>query len=256
MAPNSEEEKEFMKDKPYQEVVGSFMYLVVGTRPDLQNFIRDVSRFSTNPGIQHWKALVRGLRYLSNTKRYGILLGKSESPYVDRLLSAYSDADFANCKDTRRSVSGYITFVFGSPISWMSKKQSLVTLSTTEAEYVALSKCVQELLYLRNILEELGFQNKEPIVVYEDNQSCIKISNNPELHGRTKHISTKYFFVQERIEKHEFVIKYCPSKRMLADIFTKALPRAQFEILRKGINVISKQSALEEVFHCLMQFSS
>jgi hypothetical protein len=217
------------------------MYLIVGTRPDHAHFMREVSQFwSTlaNPGQPHRHVVVRGLRYLHGTADYGIALGgMSDIPsetLVDH-LTAYSNSDYANCRDTRRSVGGYIALLWQGPISWFSRKHHTVVLSTTEAEYAALCHCMQEMIILELILGELGFATTQPLTIREDNQSCIKISNNPELHGRFKHIDIRYHFVHGKVEQQEFVITYCSAKAMVADIFTKALDKQQFRSLRDKI---------------------
>ncbi len=240
MAADTLEDIAFMKKVPYREIVGCFMYLVVGTRPDLAYFIREVSQFVHNPGVAHWNAVIRGLKYLYGTKSHGIQLGGMKNMHLlkDRnYLSAYTDSDYANCPDTRRSVGGYISFFCNSPISWASKKHHTVVLSTTEAEYIALCHCMQEIIFLKLLLKELTFESQHPITIYEDNQSCIKVSNNPELHGRSKHIDIRYHFVQEKVEKKEFVIKYCPTQQMIADIFTKALRKHQFAELKTQLKL-------------------
>jgi len=240
MQPKRDETSYEMASFPYRAVVGSMMYLMVGTRPDLAYFMREVSQFLANPGLPHWQAVVRGLRYLHGTADYGIVLGGTSAIPSTTLadhLTAYSDSENANCQDTRRSVGGYITLLGQGPISWLSRKHHTVVLSTTEAEYVALCHCMQEMIFLKLLLGELGFSTTQPLTIHEDNQSCIKISNNPELHGRSKHIDIRYHFVQEKVERQEFVITYCPTKAMVADIFTKALDKQQFRSLRDMIGM-------------------
>ncbi|POM61105.1 Integrase catalytic core protein, partial [Phytophthora palmivora] len=156
--PSSEQEKDAMSSIPYRQAVGSVMYLMVGTRPDMAFYMREVSQFLANPGMEHWKAVIRGLKYLSGTKEYGLLLGGSSDITSENLadqLVAYSDSDYANCPDTRRSVGGYVTMLASSPISWLSRKHHTVVLSTTEAEYIALCHCMQEMIFLKILLKEL-----------------------------------------------------------------------------------------------------
>ena len=155
------------------------------------------------------------------------------------------DADYANSDVNRRSTTGFVTQLFGnSPISWRSQLQTIVTLSSTEAEYIALSACVQEMLYLKMLISELGIQQTEPMTIFEDNQSCIKIVNNPEGHGRTKHIDVKHFFVQEAVTRKDIILKYVESANQIADILTKALPGPAFQKLRHKLHVLSRQEAL------------
>ncbi|GMF20471.1 unnamed protein product [Phytophthora fragariaefolia] len=242
---SSEVEKDAMKNIPYQEAVGSIMYLMIGTRPDMAFYVGEVSQFLANPGMEHWKAVVRGLKYLSGTKDYGLLLGGSldiASENLAESLVAYSDSDHANCPDTRRSVGGYVTMLASSPISWLSRQHHISVLSTTEAEYIALCHCIQEVTFLKMPLKELGFTMTRGTTVYEDNQSCIKICNNSESHGRSKHIDIRYHFVQEKVEQHEFTAAYCNTTYMVADIFTKALDKHQFRELRAKLRWQSSEA--------------
>ncbi|POM63291.1 Gag-pol Polyprotein [Phytophthora palmivora] len=224
--PSSEQEKDAMSSIPYRQAVGSVMYLMVGTRPDMSFYMRE--------------GILDLVKYLSGTKEYGLLLGGSSDITSENLadqLLAYSDSDYANCPDTRRSVGGYVTMLASSPISWLSRKHHTVVLSTTEAEYIALCHCMQEMIFLKLLLKELGFAATQANTIYEDSQSCIKICYNPELHGRSKHIHVRYCFVQEKVERHEFNVTYCNTKEMIADIFTKALDKHQFRELRTKLRM-------------------
>jgi hypothetical protein len=214
------------------------MYLAMGTRPDLAYALQQLSQFLHNPGPLHWKAVKRVLRYLRGTMSHGIRLGGSD--YVNKpFLSAFVDANYAMCPDTRRCVSGYIVLFFGSLVSWLAKKQNLVTLSTTEAEFVALALCIQECLYIRQLAGELLQTSDQPTVVYEDNQSTIKIAENAEHHGRSKHIDVRYMFVRDLVEANQFILKYCPTKQQIADFFTKAHPEPAFRTFCKALRLIA-----------------
>ncbi|POM69722.1 Polyprotein [Phytophthora palmivora] len=167
---------------------------------------------------------------------YGITLGGVDNLDLlqsDQYLMAYTDSDYAACQDTRRCIGGFITMLYKSPISWVSRRHHIVVLSTTEAEYIALCYCMQELIYIKLLLRELGCESSKPTLIMEDNQSCIKIYNNPELHGRSKHIDIKYFFVQEKVTRKEFTISYCNTNAMCADIFIKPLAKPLFEKIRE-----------------------
>jgi hypothetical protein len=232
------EEVAIMAKLPYRCAVGSFMYLAMGTRPDLAYALQQLSQFLHNPGPLHWKAVKRVLRYLRGTMSHGIRLGGSD--YVNKpFLSAFVDANYAMCPDTRRCVSGYIVLFFGSLVSWLAKKQNLVTLSTTEAEFVALALCIQECLYIRQLAGELLQTSDQPTVVYEDNQSTIKIAENAEHHGRSKHIDVRYMFVRDLVEANQFILKYCPTKQQIADFFTKAHPEPAFRTFCKALRLIA-----------------
>lgn len=218
----------------YAGVVGSLMYLMVCTRPDLSYLVQQLSQFLSNPGPDHRAAAVKGLRYLKATANYGIVLGGQPSSPI---LHAYSDSDYANCPDTRRCVGGYITFLHNSPISWVAKRMRTVVLSTTEAELMILCSLVQECLYLKHLLGELHNQITEPIPLYEDNQSTILIVRNSELHGRSKHIDVRYHFIQQLVQDHTFVVHHVESSDQVADIFTKHLSYATFVDLRQRLRV-------------------
>ncbi len=144
-SPSDDVGKALMQTYPYRSLVGSLMYLAMGTRPDVVFAVQQLSQFLTNPEKAHWDAAQRVIGYLAGTKSLGLVLGGPIS-HTKPILSAYVDADYAHCSDTRRCISGYVTLLYGTLISWLSKKQPLVTLSTTEAEYVALALCLQELL--------------------------------------------------------------------------------------------------------------
>jgi hypothetical protein len=232
-----------METIPYREAVGSFMYLMVGARPDLAGLVRQVSRYLKNPGMAHWRAVQRGLKYLNETRHHGIVLGSSQfnDTAMDDILSAYIDADYGNCLDTKRSVSGFVTFLFGtSPTSWRSSLQKVITLSTTESKYVALASTVQEVLYIRTLLEELGYKPRQGTLVYEDNQSTIKITRNSEHHGRCKHVDIRFFFVQERNEGGYIQLEYCPTDNMAADALTRAIGPQKFSTLCDLMGITTK----------------
>jgi hypothetical protein len=158
--------------KFYQEVVGSLIYLSMGTRPDIMFAVGVVSRYMNHPKVRHW-GMVKGiLRYLRGTLSYGIAYG------FEDVLVVFTDSDWGSDLETRRSTSGYV-FSFGRPISWKSKYQATVALSTVEAEYMALSACVQECIWLLALSNEVGLMVSTPILIYQDNQGTISFARNP-----------------------------------------------------------------------------
>ncbi|KAH9094955.1 hypothetical protein Ae201684P_004220 [Aphanomyces euteiches] len=219
---------------PYRELVGSLQYLVTATRPDIANAVRNLSKHLSKYDDTHWKQAQRVLKYLKGSKSASLEID-GRGQVGDLQLSAYCDADFANGED-RKSISGYVVMYGSCVLSYRSRKQTIVALSTAEAEYIALADCVKELLWFSELLEELGFPQKT-ILVHCDNQSAIAIAKNSGQHERTKHISTKYHFVRDNVEKEVIKLQYCPSKMMIADILTKAIPREQFEILRSKLGL-------------------
>ena len=146
-------------------------------------------------------------------------------------LHGFSDADFAGDATTRRSTAGFVFLIGDAPISWRSKLQSSVALSTTESEYIALSHATQEAAYLRQLLHELGATDDKPTVIYEDNQAAIAIANNEQYHGRLKHIDVRVHFVRQQVQLGRVTVEFCPTQNMVADIMTKPLPKPAYSHL-------------------------
>ena len=222
-----------MRAKPFRQAVGTLMYLTIGSRPDLAYSITNVSSFLSNYSAAHWEAVKRLLRYVKGTPRHGLEYGGASVT-----LSAYSDSNYAGDEGDRKSVSGYVTYIGECAVTWSSRKQRIVATSTAEAEYIALAHCVRETLFLRQFLRELGHEQVEPTTVFEDNQACISIAENPAQHARTKHIDVRYHFVRERIERREIRLEYVKTNDNTADVFTKGLERELFNMHRRGMNVV------------------
>ena len=215
-------------DQPlYQSAVGSLLYLSIVTRPDTTYAVNNMAEFCDKPTKQHWVAIKCIFRYLKGTQKYGFLYNRSDSNCV-----GFSDADWGGDLDDRKSTSGYVFQVGGTAISWRSKKQACVALSTAEAEYIALASTAQELLWLQQLLADLQREPAKPMVIFEDNQSAISIAKNPQFHGRTKHIAIKYHFIREQVSNGKVELKYCKTNDMIADFMTKGLSGEQFEKLR------------------------
>ncbi|KAF0712036.1 hypothetical protein As57867_004921, partial [Aphanomyces stellatus] len=183
---------------PYRELVGSLQYLVTCTRPDIANAVRNLSKHLSCYDESHWKQAKRVLRYLKGTISLCLKIDCSGQVGAFQ-VEAFCDADCAN-SEARRSISGFLVMFVGCCLSARSRKQSMVTLSTAEAEYIALCDLVKELLWYIELLEELGCPQGS-IAVHCDNQSAIAIAKNPGHHERTKHISTKYHFVRDQVDK-------------------------------------------------------
>eukprot|EP00112_Aurelia_sp_Birch-Aquarium-sp1_P025966 Seg893.3 transcript_id=Seg893.3/GoldUCD/mRNA.D3Y31 product="Copia protein" protein_id=Seg893.3/GoldUCD/D3Y31 len=155
-------------------------------------------------------------------------------------LSGFIDADWGGDVNGRKSQSGYMFTICGGVVSWASKKQTSVALSSTEAEYVAACLATQEAVWLRSLLADLNFVQEEPTVVQEDNQGAIAMSKNPKYHVRTKHIDIKHHFIRDKVENGELLLKYCPTNDMIADMLTKALSKTLFEKFRMMMNVTNR----------------
>ena len=218
--------------------MGALNYAVCGTRPDLAAALSSVNQYCVNPGQQHWTAVKRIMRYIRGTESLGIMFTGTDKRAVE--LRGYADADWGGNTD-RKSLSGYLFMIGDSLISWASKRQSVTALSSTEAEYVAAACAAQEAMWLRQLLEDVGFQQPKATVILEDNQGCIAMTKNPKFHGRTKHIDIKQHFIRDLVEDGHIELKYCPTDRMLADMLTKPVAKASFEKMRSGMNISTLQ---------------
>jgi hypothetical protein len=216
----------------YRTLVGKLMYLMLSTRPDICHACGILSRHLQHPGEEHWKLCKGVLRYLKGTYDYGITMAKEQ----ELKLIGYSDSDFAGEKTDRKSTGGYV-FMLDGIISWSSKKQTCVALSSMEAEYIALSEAVKETIWLRRFLEELGFKQEEATTLFEDNQGTIAFAKDPIDQKRTKHIEVRYHFVREKVETKEVKLEYRNTKLMLADIMTKGLSKQLYTYMRNKMKV-------------------
>ncbi|KAK1587599.1 hypothetical protein Q3G72_014626 [Acer saccharum] len=216
----------------FKQIVGSLMYLTA-TRPDIIYAVSLISRYMECPDEYHLLAAKRVLRYLKGTIDFGILYKKEEG--FD--LIGFSDSDYAGNLDDRRITSGYAFMMSSRDVSWSSKKQQVVTLSTTEAEFITTTSCECQAIWLKRILEMLHKSQREPIQIYYDNSSTIKLSKNPVLHGRSKHIDVRYHFLRDLAKGGSIELVYCQSENQIADILTKSLKLAAFEKLRGLLGV-------------------
>lgn len=234
LGPHNDEERIEMQKKPYRELVGGLIYLANATRPDIAFAANALSRFCTDPGTSHWLLAKRVLKYLKDTSHYGITYTKSEDK-----LQAFTDSDWAGNVDDRKSCTGNVIMLAGGPISWRSKKQASVALSTMEAEYAALAEVSKEVVYLKRLLNYIGFEKyvEFPIHIYCDNQSAIELSKNAVLHKRSKHIDISFHFTRELVEKKEIKVTYLRTDQMLADILTKPLPKIKHQRCVRMLNL-------------------
>ncbi|KAJ1300258.1 hypothetical protein OPQ81_005086 [Rhizoctonia solani] len=203
----------------YQRGVGSLMYAVISTRPDIAYSTGLLAQHAANPGKEHWAALQRVLRYLRGTRDVGIVYDRSKPSE----LVGFVDADYAGDPHTSRSTSGWTFKMAGGSVAWSSRKQPTISLSSTEAEYVAAASAARELIWIRSILSELGFLENGPTTVFTDNQSSMALAKNPSHHQNTKHIRVKYHFIREMIELKEVELKFIPTDKQIADLRNAAL---------------------------------
>jgi hypothetical protein len=245
MCAQTAEERDEMAKVPYRSAVGSLIYLVTCTRPDIAVAVSEVSKYLENPGIEHWKAVKRILRYLKGTVDYGLKYKRKGSNKI--LFESYCDANWGGDLDDRRSTTGFIVKMNDCLISWKTKRQSTVAKSTTEAEYMSLNHAAQSVMFFRKFANELGFRQKEPTKVYEDNQGCIILANNNMKTERSKHIDIQYHYIRELVEGQHIIIEYKSTDRMIADIMTKGLSRDKHKQFCVGMGLFSEES--EESLH-------
>ncbi|XP_057770721.1 secreted RxLR effector protein 161-like [Salvia miltiorrhiza] len=224
-----------MQKIPYASVVGSLMYAQVCTRPDISYIVGMLGRYLSNPGMEHWRAAKKVLRYLQRTKDYMLTYRKSDNLEV----VGYSDSDFAGCQDSHKSTSGYVYLLAGEAISWKSVKQTLVASSTMEAEFVACYEASNHGIWLRNFVTGLRvLENVErPLKLFCDNKSAVLYSNNNKSSSKSKHIDIKFLVVKERVQNKQISIEHIGTNSMIADPFTKGLPPKVFHehVARMGV---------------------
>ena len=216
----------------YQRLVGKLIYLSL-TRPDITYSVSIVSQYMSNPQEEHMEAVNRILRYLKSTPGAGLIFRKNE----DRSVKVYTDASWAGELTDRRSVSGYCTYVWGNLVTWRSKKQAVVSRSSVEAEFRAMALGICEGIWIKKILLELGVDQEKDFEVFSDSQSAMSIAKNPVQHDRTKHIEIDRHFIYEKVNNGVAKMKYIPTKKQIADIFTKALPRVIFDELSSKLGI-------------------
>ena len=185
MSPKMESERKEMTDKPYRPVLGSVMWGQLATRPDLSFAVSLLSHFQADPGIEHWKSLLHVIGYIKNTLDYGLTYSRD----AELTPLAYVDADYGGCCDTRRSTSGYVFTMAGGAVTWSSKRQATVALSTVEAEYVAMSRCAQQMVWTQTWLDEVEITHTMPGVIKGDSQGAIALAKTTKDHGKVKHIN-------------------------------------------------------------------
>jgi transposase InsO family protein len=278
--PNDEE---IVGTVEYQSLVGSIMYAMLGTRPDIAYAVSTLSKFNSCPAPEHHAAAKRVLRYLQETKTHGLLYcGQDDSNFPEPIC--YTDSDWAGDTESRKSTGGYVFLLCGAAVSWKSKKQSTISLSSTEAEYVALSEATKEAMWLKRLLREIETRNvqketvnlaeyhkkeierqwrlwdddewdgtstiaelttSKPQKILADNQGCIKLAENVLSNSRAKHIEIRYHYVRDMWEQGKIELLYEPTATMTADVLTKALPKDRhwLHVEHMGITTVVRESA-------------
>ena len=215
-----------MRKLPYREAVGALMWTATMTRPDIACAVRAVARFCENPGPAHRKAVMKILQYLLHTKEWGITYGGQGCGLC---MEAYTDSDFRACLDTRRSVSGAVLMLAKGAISWHSRMQEVTASGTSEAEHVALSEVVKEVLLLRQVQEFMEPPIKVGAVnMFEDNEGAIKLTTKKHASRRTKHIDVKHHLVRDASDARKVRVVYVRSEDQHADLLIKPLDMQAF----------------------------
>lgn len=223
---------------PYRELIGSLMYLMLGTRPDICFAVSFFSQFQDSATDIHFQQLLRVLKYVYSTR--SLKLTYTAKNLNSEILSVYSDADWANCMFSRRSFSGCCAFVFGNLVSWSCRKQSLVALSSTESEIIALCECTTEAVWLQRLVADFNYVlNSENAVIYGDNQNSLRLVTEGNWDSkRSKHIDTKFRFVCDVFNNNYFNYKYKGTEYQIADLFTKSLGKVRFLNFRSMLSLI------------------
>lgn len=226
--PNTDEEIKRMCNVPYASAIGSIMYAMLCTRPDVSYALSMTSRYQQNPGEGHWTAVKHILKYLKRTKDMFLIYGGVEEELIVR---CHTDASFQTDRDDSRSQSGYVFTLNGGAITWKSSKQKVVAQSTTESEYIAASEAAQEAAWMKKFISDLGVVPSiaKPIEIFCDNNGAIAQAKEPRSHQRTKHILRKFHYIREIVERGDVCISKVHTDLNLADPFTKPMSQAKLE---------------------------
>lgn len=219
-------------------LIGSLMYAMLCSRPDLCVSISILSRYQSCASQDLWQALKRVLRYIKGTVDFSLIFTRDVTSHH---IEGFADSDWAGDGVDRKSTTGYIFKVFGCTVSWASRKQATVALSSTEAEYIALSQAVSEACWLRYLVFDLKVVDQYICVkIFEDNQSTIKVTKNPEFHKRLKHVDIKFHFIRDKIRENFVSVSYINTNQQLADILTKPLGYTSFQMFCKELGLGSQ----------------
>ena len=227
--------------EPYREAIGSLMYLMVGTRPDLAYAIGTLAKFVETPSELHWAAVKRVIRYVIHTKDLGLVYGGTElKPPI-----AYVDADWAGDHSTRRSMSGFVATMSGTAVAWCARQQEVVAMSSAESEYISMCNGARETVWLRRLVKGLLVvpYTDSATLMYVDNQAAIALAHNASVNRRNKHIDVRYHFIRQVVQDNLIELEYCPTDEMVADMLTKALGRVKLQKFVKCSGLQPSQAA-------------
>ena len=246
MSPENQEEKDRMSKFPYRQAIGKLMFLMHGSRPDIAFEVGRLAQFLNNPGEEHWQRVKRILRYLRGTSnlclKFGNIEGKASQEKDIVSLKGYCDSDYAGDHDTRKSTSGIIFTINGSPVSWSSKLQNIIAKSSTEAEYVSASEAANECLWLRQLLSDLLHPQSKATKIMIDNQAAIMLSRNPGYHHKSKHIDVRHHSIRQQQEMKSITLQYIPSNEQPADMLTKSLASPKLHSCLETLHITTHET--------------
>jgi Reverse transcriptase (RNA-dependent DNA polymerase) len=234
--PTEDEERVTDEQQTYfRKGVGMLLYLVKHSRPDISNAVRELAKVMDGAAPRHMKSLLRTIKYVIDTKDKSLVLKPTVGLHNNTwIMTGRSDSDYAGDKDTRTSVSGYVVYLNGALISWKSRGQKSVTLSSTEAEYIALAELCTEVIFIKMVIESIGMTVQTPIVLHADNIGAIFLAGNSSTGKRTKHIDVRYHFIRELINKGDIVVKFIKTTENDADVYTK---NTSYELFNKHTGI-------------------
>ena len=224
--PQTTEQCTFMADKPYRELLRSIMYAQIATQPDLSYARSMLSKYASNPGKTHWNALTHVLRYIRGTLGFRITYGGKHN---DLAPIGYVNTDYAGDLNDRCSRAGHVFVQAGGPTAWGSQYQPTIALSTTEAEYMALTRVMKQILWMYAAMDEAGYPQPKPAILYNDNSGAVLLMQNTKNNIKVKHIDIRYHYICKRVEDGEIEVRRIASTNNLTDMFTKQLPRVTFQ---------------------------
>lgn len=230
-----EDENLLESNNEYRKLIGMLLYISTNTRPDISAAVGILAQRVSKPRKLDFTEALRVVRYLHGTKDLKLVMFNEQAQPI---LTAFSDSDWAEDRTTRKSISGVIVKVLGGPVSWSSRKQDIVSTSTTEAEFYALSEAVKEIQWLKNILLDFDITPEETTTIQSDNQSTIKMIENSRFSSRTKHIDVRLHYVRDCVRQGEISLKYCCSEENIADLLTKPLAGVKTKYLRERAALI------------------